>query len=302
MSLVTSSILLMDARKKGTCVPAFNVCNYETVKAVISACEKVKRNAIIQVSEGALSYIDVDVIVAIVKALTKNTLQGYALHLDHGKSYEMCKKVVDAGFTSVMIDGSLLSMEENIKLTKKVVAYAHKKGVSVEAELGEILGKEDNHTSTNLRYTDPMQAKLFAEKTKCDSLALSIGTAHGINKSSTMPVIQYEIIKKTLELLPDVPLVAHGCSTVPKSLINTINQNGGNINDSQGINEKDLTKMSTSGINKINIDSDLRLAFTSAVREILMDKPQTTDPRTYLKYAITIMSEHIVHLLTKVIK
>lgn len=282
MPLVNTKKMLEKALKNKYAVPAFNICNMETAKAVAETAELLKKDTIISVSEGALSYAGAEVIVAIVKALTEKSKVNFALHLDHGKSYEVCKKAIDVGFTSVMIDGSSLPFKENIKLTQKVVKYAHERNVTVEAELGKILGVEDMISSSIEHFTDPIEAKEFVEKTNVDSLAISIGTAHGINKGTKNPEIQFDVIDAVHKALPTLPLVAHGSSSVPKHLVNLINKNGGNINKSQGISTENLSKMAKTAICKINIDSDLRLAFTSGVRDCLYNSKEIFDPRKYL--------------------
>jgi len=286
MPLVNTKNMLTKALKKGYAIPAFNICNMETAKAVVKASEKLQKDTIISVSEGALSYAGAETIVAIVKSLTEKSKTNFALHLDHGKSYEVCKKAIDTGFTSVMIDGSSLSFEENIKLTQKVVKYAHSKNVTVEAELGKILGVEDMVSSSIEHFTDPMEAKEFVEKTNVDSLAISIGTAHGINKGTKNPIIQFNVIESVHKALPTLPLVAHGSSSIPKHLVESINKNGGIIKKSQGISSENISKMSKTAICKINIDSDLRLGFTSGVRECLNNSKDVFDPRKYLGKAM----------------
>lgn len=285
MSLVNGNVILKKALKEGYAVGAFNVYNLETAQAVVSAAEEKQVDAIIAVSEGAGAYAGFENITAIVKSLTKNTKQNYALHLDHGTSFEACKTAIDAGFTSVMIDGSAQSFEDNIALTKRVVDYAHKNGVSVEAELGKIMGTEDLISNTTEHFTDPAEAKEFVQKTGCDSLAISIGTAHGINKGTKTPEIRFDVIDAVSKAVPDTPLVAHGSSCVPKTYVEIINKNGGLITKSQGIPAETLKRMAKTAISKINTDTDIRLAFTAGVREILAKDAGVFDPRKYLKAA-----------------
>ena len=285
MALVNGNIILNRALKGAYAVGAFNIYNLETAQAVVEACEIEQTDAIISVSEGAGSYAGYDAITAIVKALTANTKQDYALHLDHGTSFEACKKAIDAGFTSVMIDGSALSLEDNIAITKKVVDYAHKKNVSVEAELGKILGTEDMVSSKTEHFTDPEEASVFVKRTGVDSLAISIGTAHGINKGTKTPEIRFDVIEAVGKAIPNIPLVAHGSSNVPKTYVNVINKNGGKIQKSQGIPACVLSMMGETHICKINTDTDIRLAFTAGVRETLTSDPSVFDPRKYLKQA-----------------
>lgn len=300
MSLVNTKKMFEKALKNKYAVPAFNVCNMENVKAIVETAENLKKDTIISVSEGALEYAGANMIVAIVKTLTEKSKVNFALHLDHGKSVEVCKKAINAGFTSVMFDGSALPFEENIKETKKVVKYAHERGVTVEAELGKILGVEDMISSDTEHFTDPLEAKIFVEKTNVDSLAISIGTAHGINKGAKKPEIQFDVIESVHKAIPTTPLVAHGCSTVPKHLVESINSLGGAIKKSQGIPEETITKLAHTAICKINIDTDLRLAYTNGVRKVLTNKPETFDPRKYLGESmkeIIAQATHIFEIL-----
>ena len=286
MALVNTKIMLKKALENNFAIPAFNVCNLETAKAVISASEDLNKDAIISVSEGAISYAGLNQIVNIVKTLAINSKNDFALHLDHGKSVDLCKKAIDSGFTSVMFDGSSLPYDENVKQTKQVVEYAHNKNVSVEAELGKILGLEDMINNSNEHFTDPEEALDFITKTQADSLAISIGTAHGINKGVKKPEIQFDVIESVHKLIPTTPLVAHGSSSVPQNLVKNINELGGTINKSQGIPDETIRKMAKSPICKINIDTDLRLAFTYGIRKSLTDNPENFDPRKYLKSGI----------------
>jgi len=300
MPLVNTQKMFQKALKNKYAIPAFNVFNMESAKAIVSTCEELKKDAIIAVSEGALAYSSAELIVSIVKTLAEKSKCSFALHLDHGKSYEICKKAIDAGFTSVMIDGSCLPFEENIRLTKKVVDYAHKKDVTVEGELGKILGVEDLIKSDVEHFTDPIEAKTFVEKTGVDSLAISIGTAHGVNKGIKTPEIRFDVIDSVHKAIPTTPLVAHGSSSVPKHLVKKINSLGGAINKSQGIPEDAIREMSKTAICKINIDTDLRLAFTVGIRKSLKDKPENFDPRKYLSQAqeeVKVQIKEIFNLL-----
>ena len=300
MALVNTKTMLEKALKGKYAVPAFNINNMETLKAVVLASEELKRDTIISASEGAIEYAGADMLYSMVKCLTEKSKVNFALHLDHGKSFESCKKAIDAGFTSVMFDGSSLPYEENIKITKKVVKYAHERGVTVEAELGKILGVEDMVSSTTEHFTDPAEALDFVAKTNVDSLAISIGTAHGINKGTKKPEIRFDIIENVHKALPHLPLVAHGSSSVPQDLVKQINECGGDIKKSQGIPEETISKMSKSAICKINIDTDLRLAFTAGVRKHLTTKTDAFDPRKYLGEGlkeVTAQAKHIFGLL-----
>ena len=223
------------------------------------------------------------------------------IRLDHGKNFDACKAAIDAGFTSVMIDGSSLSFEDNIAETKKVVEYAHARNVTVEAELGKIMGTEDLIHSDTESFTDPEEAKEFVTRTGVDSLAISIGTAHGVNKSISTPVIQYGVIENVHNAIPEVPLVAHGSSTVPAKWVDIIKNYGGEIKKSQGISEEDIVKMSKSAICKINMDTDLRLAHTAGVREDLSLNPGHFDQRDFNKAGKKYVKEQIAHAFELVI-
>lgn len=291
------------ATKKNIAICAFNVSNLETMQAVVESAIELNTPVIISASESAILYAGINNLVSLAQNLTKNSKIPFALHLDHGSNFEICKKAIDAGFSSVMIDGSSLPFDENIKLTKKVVTYAHKHNVSVEGELGKIMGVEDNIISKSAILTDPKEAKIFVNKTGCDSLAISIGTAHGINKGTSKPKIYYETIEEvSKELGKEYPLVAHGSSSVPKKFVNNINKFGGLIAENQGISTEDLKKMSKTSILKINMDTDLRLAFTSGIREFLSTNPQVFDPRKILtsaKEQVKIQVKEMINLLSK---
>lgn len=297
MALVNSKKMLNDALKGGYAIPAFNVCNMESAQAVAEVAGEKNLPVIISVSEGAGKYAGFDYIKAIVEVASKKYPNDICLHLDHGKSFEACKAAIDAGFTSVMIDGSSLPYEENVAITKQVVEYAHPRNVTVESELGKIIGTEDMIHSDTESFTDPDEAKDFATRTGIDSLAISIGTAHGVNKSIKTPVIQYGVIENVHKALPNLPLVAHGSSTVPAKWVELILKYGGEIKKSQGIAEIDIQKMSKTAICKINMDTDLRLAHTAGVREDLSLNPSHFDQRDYNKAGKNYVKEQIAHAL-----
>lgn len=297
MSLVNTKQMLKDALKNGYAIPAFNVCNMESAQAVAEVAGEKNVPIIIAVSEGAGKYAGFDYIKAIVETASKHYSNPIALHLDHGKTFEACKAAIDAGFTSVMIDGSALPYEENIAETKKVVEYAHARNVTVEAELGKIIGTEDMIHSDTESFTDPEEAKDFATRTGVDSLAISIGTAHGVNKSIKTPIIQYQVIENVHKALPELPLVAHGSSTVPKKWVDLVLKYGGVIKKSQGISEDDIQKMSKTAICKINMDTDLRLAHTAGVRETLVEHPELFDQRDYNKAGKNNVKEQVAHAI-----
>lgn len=269
-----------DSKKKGYCLGAYNFINIETLKAICIGCKKSKSPAIVSVSESALDYIGQDFVKAIFDSAKKEYNLPIFLHLDHGKSFEVCKKAVDLGFDSIMIDGSSLSFDQNIKITKKVVQYAHKKNVFVEAELGVLAGVEDTVSAEKTIYTDPEKAKEFVEKTGCDSLAVAIGTSHGAYKFKGEQNLRFDILKQIEKNIPNTPLVLHGASSVPQNYVETINQNGGQIDGAVGIPEKFLTEAAIHhNIFKINCDTDIRLAYISVLRKYLKENPKVFDVR-----------------------
>ena len=293
MALVNTKNMFKKAMAEGYAIPAFNVCNLESAQAVAEVAGEKNLPVIISVSEGAAKYAGFDYITAIVETASKKYTNEIALHLDHGKSFEACKQAIDAGFSSVMIDGSSLPYEENIAVTKQVVEYAHARNVTVEAELGKIIGTEDMVHSDTESFTDPDEAKDFVTRTGVDSLAISIGTAHGVNKSISTPVIQYDVIESVHKAIPEIPLVAHGSSTVPAKWVELILKYGGEIKKSQGISEIDIQKMSKTAICKINMDTDLRLAHTAGVREDLALNPNHFDQREYNKAGKKYVKEQV---------
>ena len=293
MALVNTKNMFKKAMAEGYAIPAFNICNLESAQSVAEVAGEKNLPVIISVSEGAAKYAGYDYITAIVETASKRYSNEIALHLDHGKSFEACKQAIDAGFTSVMIDGSALPYEENIAVTKQVVDYAHARNVTVEAELGKIIGTEDMVHSDTESFTDPEEAKDFVTRTGVDSLAISIGTAHGVNKSISTPVIQYGVIENVHNAIPEIPLVAHGSSTVPAKWVELILKYGGEIKKSQGISEVDIQKMSKTAICKINMDTDLRLAHTAGVREDLALNPNHFDQREYNKAGKKYVKEQV---------
>jgi len=275
---------LNKAIKEGFCLGALNFSNMECLQGIVEGAKEMNSPIIISVSEGALKYMQEDYCISLANVARKN--KGIFLHLDHGKSYEICKKCIDLGFDSVMIDGSSLPFQDNIKITKKVVNYAHKKGVLVEGELGQLMGIEDEVSSQTSHYTDPDKAKEFVDKTGVDTLAIAIGTSHGAYKYSGEKTLHFDILKEIEKLLPNFPLVLHGASTVDQSVIEKINEYGGELKSANGIPKNLLKKaVKQHNIVKINTDTDLRLATTMKVREVLINNSQTIDPRDYLKPA-----------------
>ena len=269
------------ALKNNFALGAINFCNMESLQGIIQACKETSSPMIISVSEGALNYMD-NFTTFLAKA-GKTEFPYLFLHLDHGRSFDVCKKAVDMGFDSVMIDGSSLDFFENIYLTQQVCKYAHKKNVLVEGELGQIKGIEDNISSDRQHFTNPKQAKIFVDKTGIDSLAVAIGTSHGAYKYSGVQTLRFDILNEIEKELPLFPLVLHGASTVDFSLVDTINQYGGEINRANGIPQKLLVKaVKEHNIVKINTDTDIRMAMTGQVRKVLYENPKEFDPRNYL--------------------
>lgn len=290
-----------DSLKNGYCLGAYNFVNLETLKGICEGCKKTNSPALVCVSEGALAYLGEKFVKALFDSAKKTYNLPIFLHLDHGKTFEVCKKAIDLGFDSVMIDGSSLPFEENIKLTKKVATYAHKKNVLVEGELGVLAGIEDTVSATQNIFTDPQQAKKFVEKTGCDSLAVAIGTSHGAYKFKGEAKLQFDILKKIEHTLPKTPLVLHGASSVPQQYVETINELGGSIVGAKGTDEKLLAKCAKKHhICKINTDTDIRLAYMSALRKHLSQNPQNFDIRKPNSSAIDEISALVAHKNSKV--
>lgn len=274
--------MLNKALKGGYVVPAFNFANFEILNGLLEACKETKSPIILQVSESAMNYFGDDLLAGIISGIRKIKLP-ISIHLDHGANLKVVKRAISLGFDSVMIDGSTLPFKQNVKLTSQVVKYAHSKGVSVEGELGVLsVANDDGKLSEGERWTDPMQAKEFVELTGIDSLAISIGTNHGINKYIGEPAIRFDILKEIEKQIPNTPLVLHGASLVEKQYIEAINKNGGKIKKAIG-NENLLKGVHKTHICKINMDTDFRLAFTASVREFLKLNPDKYCPRTFGK-------------------
>lgn len=283
-------------------IGAYNVNNMEILQGIAEAAEETRSPIILQVSAGARKYANQTYLIKLVEAALATTTVPIALHLDHGADFDICKACVDGGFSSVMIDGSRFPLEENIAVTKKVVEYAHSKGVSVEAELGKLAGVEDEVKvhSKDATYTDPEDAVKFVKETGCDSLAIAIGTSHGAYKFKGEAKLDFErlaTIKKALAEagFPDYPIVLHGSSSVPKDLVEKCNKYGGNLPDAQGVPEDMLSFASKNGVAKINIDTDLRLAMTSTIREFFVEEPSKFDPREYMGPGRTAVKELVKH-------
>ncbi|WP_312353772.1 class II fructose-1,6-bisphosphate aldolase [Aminipila sp.] len=303
MALITSKEIFTKALTKDYAVGAFNVNNMEIIQGIVDAAKEENAPLILQVSAGARKYARPAYLLKLVEAAIEDSGLDIVLHLDHGEDFDICKKCVDDGFTSIMIDGSKHSFEENIALTKQVVEYAHSKGVVVEAELGKLAGVEDNIKvdARSATFTDPDEAAEFVERTGVDSLAIAIGTSHGAYKFKGEPYLDFERLKKIHELSPDTPLVLHGASTVLPEFVARCNEYGGNIPGAQGVPEDMITEAAKYGICKVNIDTDLRLAMTAEVRKFLMDKPEEFDPRKYLAPARDAIQRMVQHKIKNVL-
>ena len=297
MALITTKEMFKKALVSDYAVGAFNVNNMEIIQGIVDAASIENAPLILQVSAGARKYAKPAYLLKLVEAAIEDTGLDIALHLDHGEDFDICKKCIDDGFTSVMIDGSKHPFEENIALTKQVVEYAHAHGVVVEAELGKLAGVEDNIKvdARSATFTDPDEAVEFVERTGVDSLAIAIGTSHGAYKFTGEPYLDYERLKKIHSLLPDTPLVLHGASSVLKEFVDRCNEFGGQIPGAQGVPEEMIRESTKYGICKVNIDTDLRLAMTAEIRRVLIENPTEFDPRKYLgpgRDAITKMVQH----------
>jgi len=303
MPLVTSKEMFKKAYEGGYAIGAFNVNNMEIIQGIVDAAKEENAPLILQVSAGARKYAKPAYLKKLVEAAIEDTGLDVVLHLDHGESFEICKQCIDDGFTSVMIDGSKYSFEENIELTKRVVDYAHEKGVVVEAELGRLAGVEDdvNVSEKDAIYTNPEQAVEFVERTGVDPLAIAIGTSHGAYKFKGEPKLDFERLEKITKLLPNFPLVLHGASTVIPEFVETCNKYGGNIPGAQGVPEDMLRKAAKLGICKINIDTDLRLAMTAAIRKYLSENPEVFDPRKYLGKGRDAIKDMVSHKIKNVL-
>ena len=284
-------------------VPAFNFYNMETLSAILSAARKTHSPVILAASEGAIKYMDDDMLLGLIAGACISPNEQIALHLDHGHSLDTCIHAIDLGFSSVMIDASNLPFDENIKISREVAKYAHRHNVSVEAELGTLSGIEDENTKSEYSsYTNPDDVIEFVKRTGVDSLAIAIGTSHGAYKrKSDDESLRFDILNQIAKRLPNFPLVLHGASSVPQQYVDTINHNGGKLRNARGIDIAQLKRAAKTNICKINVDSDLRLAFTAAVRESLKQNPSAFNPREYLMPAIANMTavciDEIAHIM-----
>ena len=304
MALVNTKKMFEMAYKNGYAIGAFNVNNMEITQGIISAVAEEKAPLILQVSRGARQYASISYLNAIINvAVEENPDIPITTNLDHGDSFETCKQFVDDGFTSVMIDASSKPFEENIKITKEVVKYAHKHGVMVEAELGQLGGIEEDVVGVDdvsKHVADPNQVVEFVEKSGCDSLAVACGTSHGAYKFKSEPKLAFDVIQEIGEKLPGFPLVMHGSSSVLKEFVDLINKYGGNMPNAMGVPEEAVSRAAKMGICKVNIDTDLRLAMTAKIRQAFAENPSEFDPRKYLgpaRDAIKAMVKHKLHVL-----
>lgn len=303
MPLVTTKEMFEKSMKEKFAIGAFNVNNMEIIQGIVDAAAEQKSPVILQASSSAIKYARINYLMKMVEAaMEEHPEVPVAIHLDHGPDFETAKMCIDNGFTSVMIDGSKYDFEENVALTKKVVDYAHSKGVVVEAELGKLAGIEDevNVSEKDAMYTDPEQAKEFVERTGCDSLAIAIGTSHGAYKFKGEAKLRFDILAKIKELIPNTPIVLHGASTVIPELVDMCNKYGGNIPGAKGVPDEMLHEASLSGVSKINVDTDLRLAMTSEIRKVFAEEPEVFDPRKYLAPARESIKKTVEHKIRDV--
>ena len=315
MALVTTTEMFKKAYADGYAIGAFNINNMEIVQAITEAAAEAKSPVILQVSAGARKYAKHEYLMALAKAAIADSGVDLALHLDHGADFEICKACIDGGFTSVMIDGSHHTFEDNIAVTKKVVEYAHAHGVVVEGELGRLAGVEDDVkvSAEDSSYTRPEEVEEFVTKTGVDSLAIAIGTSHGAYKFKpeqctrnadgvlVPPPLRFDILEEVAKRLPGFPIVLHGASSVPQEYVREINSIGGKLPDAIGIPEEELRQAAKLAVCKINIDSDIRLAMTAGIRRVMHDQPEVFDPRTYLSVARDEIRKLVVHKITDVL-
>ncbi|MHA1340333.1 MAG: class II fructose-bisphosphate aldolase [Promethearchaeota archaeon] len=312
LGLVNSRELFKKALKGKYAIPGYNFNNMEQLQAIIQACVETESPVILQVSKGARAYANQTILRYMAEGAVKYAKElgkeiPIVLHLDHGDSFELAKSCIDMGFSSVMYDGSHLPYEENIKISKQVVEYAHSKNVTVECELGVLAGIEEHVSAERSTYTNPDEVIDFSERTGCDSLAISIGTSHGANKfkpeickkaeDGTLipPPLRFDILEEIQKRLPNFPIVLHGSSSVPQKFVKIINSYGGKLKDAVGVPEDQLRKAASMNVCKINIDSDGRLAMTAMIRKVFAEKPEVFDPRKYLGPARDVLKELYIH-------
>ena len=301
MPLTSTREMFEKAYRGGYAVGAFNVNNMEIIQGIVEAADGERAPLILQVSAGARKYANPVYLRKLVEAAVETTTIPIALHLDHGETFEIAKSCIDGGFTSVMIDGSKHPFEENVRLTKEVVVYAHARGVPVEAELGKLAGIEDAIKSKESVFTDPDEAVEFVKRTGCDSLAVSVGTSHGAYKFKGEPTLDMERLETITKKLPGFPLVLHGSSSVLPQFVEEANKYGGNLPGAKGVPEDLIRKAAAMGVCKVNIDTDLRLAMTSTIRRVMAESPAEFDPRKYLGPARDAIREVVRHKLVNVL-
>ena len=302
MSLVTTKNMFEKSINEKFAVGAFNINNMEFVQGIMDAAAEENSPVILQTSSSAIKYARIPYLKKMIEAGLEEHDIPVALHLDHGPDFETCKLCVDNGYTSVMFDGSKYDFEKNIEVTKQVVDYAHEHGVVVEAELGKLAGVEDdvNVSANDAMYTDPNQALEFVQRTGCDSLAIAIGTSHGAYKFKGEARLRFDILEKVKELMPDVPIVLHGASTVIPEYVEMCNKYGGNMPGAKGVPDEMLHEASKRGVSKINVDTDLRLAMTAAIRQVFVETPEQFDPRKYLGPGREFIKETVKHKIRDV--
>ncbi len=302
MSLVTTKEMFKKSIDEKFAIGAFNINNMEFVQAIMDAAYAEKSPVILQTSSSAIKYARVPYLKKMIEAGLEEHDIPVALHLDHGPDFETCKMCVDNGYTSVMFDGSKYDFEKNMELTKQVVEYAHERGAVVEAELGKLAGVEDevNVAANDAIYTDPDQALEFVERTGCDSLAIAIGTSHGAYKFKGEAKLRFDILEKVKSLMPNVPIVLHGASTVIPEYVEMCNKYGGNMPGAKGVPDEMLHEASMRGVSKINVDTDLRLAMTAAIRKVFAETPEQFDPRKYLGPGRDFIEETVRHKIRDV--
>lgn len=303
MPLVTSKEMFKKAYEGGYAIGAFNVNNMEIIQGITEAAQEVSAPLILQVSAGARKYAKHVYLMKLIEAALEDTGLPICVHLDHGDTFEVCKSCIDGGFTSVMIDGSHHSFEENIKLTKRVVEYAHSKGVTVEGELGKLAGIENavNVAAEDASYTKPEQVEEFVSRTGVDSLAIAIGTSHGAFKFKGDAQLRFDILEEVQKRLPGFPIVLHGASSVLPEYVDMINAFGGKMPGAKGVPAEMLRKAAAMSVCKINIDSDLRLALTASIRKYFAEHPDHFDPRQYLSPARAAIKEVVKNKLINVL-
>ncbi len=315
MALVTTTEMFRKAYEGHYAIGAFNINNMEIIQAITEAAGELKSPVVLQVSAGARKYAKQEYLMALAKAAIADSGIDLALHLDHGADFEICKACIDGGFTSVMIDGSHHSFEDNVALTAKVVEYAHAHGVVVEGELGRLAGVEDDVkvSAEDSSYTRPEEVEEFVGRTGVDSLAIAIGTSHGAYKFTAAqctrnadgilvpPPLRFDILEEVGRRLPGFPIVLHGASSVPQEYVKEINALGGKLPDAVGIPEEQLRRAATLSVCKINIDSDIRLAMTAGIRRVLSEQPDVFDPRTYLSVARAEVKKMVAHKIRDVL-